>query len=264
MTACSPPPLPTPGEDAYRLLAPFYDGYTHHPAYAEWISSLEQLASACGLRGTRALDVGCGTGKSAAPLLELGYRVSGCDPSQAMLDRAAVRLGPQVPLSRAGLPELPLLGKFDLVTAINDVLNYVEPSDLQIALHSLVANVAVGGVLLFDTTTLGTYRRFFGSDHVRTDGDVLFAWRGRTAGDAAAGSVAEATLDIVVPCPDGCHQRMSTVQRQRHHPEDEIRLAIQAAELDLVTVRGQGESGPPRDAFDPDAHLKAIWVCRKP
>ena len=79
--------------DAYNTLAPFYDRFTAHHDYDLWTGGLLQLAYAHGLRGTRVLDAGCGTGKSFLPLLERGFEVTACDGSSAMLDVAASKAG---------------------------------------------------------------------------------------------------------------------------------------------------------------------------
>jgi SAM-dependent methyltransferase len=139
---------------AYGALAPFYDSYTAHPAYAGWILRLELIARAHGLEGSRALDVGCGTGKSLEPLVEHGYDAVGCDPSREMLTAARARLGSGVALHRCGLPHLPRLGDFDYITCLNDVVNYVPAAALSQAMSALAANLARGGVLVFDTSTL--------------------------------------------------------------------------------------------------------------
>src|SRR3954464_3195819 len=110
---------------AYELLAPFYDSYTREYGHEAFLANIESIALAHGLRGNRLLDVGCGTGKSFLPMLARGYEVTGCDLSPAMVERARVAAhgagGVRVAAARA----LPVLGRFDLVTSLDDALNYV-------------------------------------------------------------------------------------------------------------------------------------------
>src|SRR3954447_1087167 len=115
-----------PAVGAYDLLAPFYDLYTHDYPHAEWLGKIEAIALEHGLAGDRLLDVGCGTGKSFMPMLARGYRVTACDISPAMVERARAAgeaSGAEVLLADAR--ELPDLGPFDLAMALDDALNYL-------------------------------------------------------------------------------------------------------------------------------------------
>lgn len=55
----------------------------------------------------RLLDIGCGTGLSLAPFVDLGMNLTGIDPSAYMLDKAAARLGHRVALHRGTAEDLP-------------------------------------------------------------------------------------------------------------------------------------------------------------
>jgi len=58
-------------------------------------------------KGQRILDIGCGTGISLEPLLDMGLSLTGLDPSLYMLDRASQRLGSKVDLHRGSAEDLP-------------------------------------------------------------------------------------------------------------------------------------------------------------
>jgi SAM-dependent methyltransferase len=58
-------------------------------------------------KGSRVLDIGCGTGLSLEPLLDKGLNLTGLDPSLYMLDLASKRLGSQVDLHRGSAEDLP-------------------------------------------------------------------------------------------------------------------------------------------------------------
>src|SRR6478752_1519362 len=79
--------------------------------------------------GSRVLDAGCGTGRVAMRLAELGYDCTGVDLDEHMLQVAKER-GPQLPWVAADLasPDLPtLLGNasFDLVVAAGNVFPFL-------------------------------------------------------------------------------------------------------------------------------------------
>ena len=57
--------------------------------------------------GQRLLDIGCGTGASLTPFLELGIQLTGIDPSPYMLDAARGKFGHRVDLHWGHAEELP-------------------------------------------------------------------------------------------------------------------------------------------------------------
>ncbi|NWH06226.1 class I SAM-dependent methyltransferase [Desulfobacter latus] len=59
------------------------------------------------MSGKRMLDIGCGTGLSLEPFVDLGMNLTGIDPSAYMLDKAAERLGCRVDLHRGSAEDLP-------------------------------------------------------------------------------------------------------------------------------------------------------------
>lgn len=68
---------------------------------------LDVLVEEGDLAGRRVLDVGCGTGRLAVALAELGSRVWGVDPSEEMLAEARVRAGRLAAFKRAPAEALP-------------------------------------------------------------------------------------------------------------------------------------------------------------
>lgn len=87
-------------------------------AYSRWISIQRnhwaaELESALMLnllkpsRGESVLNIGCGTGASTLPLLDLGLNVTGIDPSPYMLDLSQAALGRRVDLYRGFAEDLP-------------------------------------------------------------------------------------------------------------------------------------------------------------
>jgi SAM-dependent methyltransferase len=245
---------------AYDALAPFYDDFTAHHDYEQWVAALERLAHEHGLRGERVLDVACGTGKSCAPFVARGYAVTGSDGSQAMLDRARLRLPASVRLVRRDLRALGSLGRFDLVCCIDDGLNYLlEEAELVLALRGMAAQRRPGGVVLFDLNTLATYRGFFATaTTVRTPSHDL-RWRGRASTAFAPGGVATARLDIVARAGG---EPVSTLHRQRHHTAAVVDRALAAAGLELVARRGQDLSGAIEPELDERRHTKALYIAR--
>jgi SAM-dependent methyltransferase len=253
----------SPAAVAYDAFAPFYDRFTAHHDYELWTSGLLRLAYGHGLTGNRVLDAGCGTGKSFLPLLERGFDVTACDHSGAMLDVAASKAGSGVTLHRRDLRALDRLGEFDLITCLDDVANYLtDPDDLAAALTGLGRNLRPGGLLLFDSNTVATYRDFFGQTAVVEEQRLMMIWRGLADEHFGPGGLASAALDIFSES-GGRWSRTPSRHDQRHHPRATVARCIESAGLRCVAVYGQD----PAVNFEPDVdelrHSKAIYVVTR-
>src|SRR3954453_10777697 len=148
---------------AYEALAPFYDEFTAGYAHGAWLRALERELRALGLAGRRGLDVGCGTGKSSLPLVELGYEVSACDVSPTMVQVARRRLGlPEERVFVADMRRLPALPQFDAVTCLDDSVNYLlTEGDVRPTFAGMGRALRPGGLLAFDLNSLRTYGSVF-------------------------------------------------------------------------------------------------------
>src|SRR6266508_136426 len=124
---------------AYDALASTYDSYTADYDCERWLTVLHDLAAEHGARGKRLLDVACGTGRSFEPMLRRGYEVTACDISPAMVERAAARLaGWGGAAAVADMRSLPDWGSFDLVTCLDDAVNYLHDEvDLDASFRSV-------------------------------------------------------------------------------------------------------------------------------
>jgi hypothetical protein len=134
-----------------------------------------------------------------------------------MLAEARRKFGKDVPLTTADLRGMPVLGRFDLVLALNDVVNYLTgDGDLERALVGMRANLAAGGFVLFDSNTLLPFREIYSPD-------------------AEPGGTYTTTFEAegVDPHP----------HRQRHFSVDQLRDAMTAANLEVLAILGQREVG---------------------
>lgn len=95
------------------------------------------------------LDAGCGTGRVAAQLAELGYRVVGVDLDESMLAEAR-RRAPHLDWHLADLATLDIPGRarFDAVVAAGNVFPYLTPGTGDAVLVSLAAQLRPGGLVI--------------------------------------------------------------------------------------------------------------------
>jgi hypothetical protein len=222
------PPRSTDRE--YDALARHYDAFTAHPHYAEWVGSLEALARRHGLRGRRALDLGCGTGSarchswSSATTSSGAMRRPGWSPRRSTSWRA-----------RRG--------------------------DLQRALAAAAARLAPGGVLLFDANTLATYATFFSRTHARETEALMMVWVGNGDESPRPGAMPCARLEVFERTSGRAWRRTTSRHRQRHHAADHVRAALAGAGLRLLAVHGSTADGEIEDDVDERRHVKAIYVA---
>ncbi|HKI65688.1 MAG TPA: class I SAM-dependent methyltransferase [Solirubrobacterales bacterium] len=261
--AAAVPPGGQWAESAYEAMAPLYDDFTAHHDYDLWLGNLLPKLRRHGLSGRRLLDVGCGTGKSFLPMLERGWEVTACDISPSMVELARAKAGAAARLSVEDMRELPVLGEFDLVWALDDAVNYLlSPEELGRALSGMRANMTPGGLLMFDVNCLQTYRSFFAEEQrVQRRGRTLL-WRGQGSSDAAPGSTSEARFEVEAGAD--AERFPAHVHRQRHFPEAEVLQQLEAAGLECLDVYGHGFDAVPKQPVEELIHSKAVYMARRP
>jgi SAM-dependent methyltransferase len=98
--------------------------------------------------GARILDAGCGTGRVAIRLAELGFDCVGVDLDASMLAEAR-RAAPDLPWFEADLATLTLHpGDFDLVVAAGNVVPLLAAGTEPAAVARLAAQLRPGGLLV--------------------------------------------------------------------------------------------------------------------
>ena len=134
---------------------PFYD--RHADAYdalitdpvEPWVEAVDEELQAAGFNNAKVLDAGCGTGRHAAALIEVGHDVTLLDASAALLTIARKRC-PDSPAFATDLCEPAITGMFDAVVArgvLNDLLTDRERAG---ALRAFARLTRACGVLVLD------------------------------------------------------------------------------------------------------------------
>ncbi|MGE5617389.1 MAG: class I SAM-dependent DNA methyltransferase [Candidatus Woesearchaeota archaeon] len=250
----------------YDCIAPFYDRFTAAYAYEPWIEAIEARAFAHGLRGTRALDLACGTGKSTLPLRSRGYAVRGCDVSKEMVRQARQKL-PELAdvFSVADMRQLPELGEFDLVLCLDDAVNYLlSDAELEAAFAGVARTLAPDGIFAFDVNSLLTFRTSFAETEIREEEDLVFVWRGEASSALRPGEGASATVEIFAQRPGGLWERHTMRHVQRHHPRQAIHSALDRAGLECCAVYGQHRGAILENEADEESHIKLVYLAKRP
>jgi SAM-dependent methyltransferase len=256
--------LPSDAAAAYAVLADHYDLLTGHYRHDLWLERLEALALDHGLKGRKLLDVGCGTGKSFLPMVARGYEVTACDLSPEMVLRARAVAPPGVTVLQADMRNLPRIGPFDVVTCLDDALNYVlDAEELLAAFRSFASVLRPGGVLVFDCNTLATYRSSYTSAWVVEDEDAFLCWHGHGLVEDGDVLTASATVEIFTRRSSDLWRRGQSLHHQRHWPGPVVLAALAQGGLSCVAIRGQRVGAVLEDVANEKRHTKTVYVARK-
>ena len=248
---------------AYEALAEGYDVLTAGYSYERWLEQIEAMALERGVRGRAVLDVACGSGHSFLPLLRRGWEVTACDLSPAMVRLAAEAAGEAASVFVADMRSLGAIGAFDLVTCLDDAVNYLlEEDELVDAFAGMRRNLAPGGVAVWDVNTLGAQRAAFASDFVRDGGETVVIWHGQTEDEPGPGGVVQAAIDVFVQ--DGDRWRRSRgVHRQRHWTLSAVTDLAGEVGLRMLAVYGQSRGAKLIEPPDEERDGKLLFVaCR--
>lgn len=96
------------------------------------------------------LELGCGSGHLAKLLFEKGYKITGIDLYEEMLQIARKRL-PNVEFIEQDMRRLRLDKKFDAIIALGRTFTYMTTNeDVEQSIHSIATCLNPGGIFLFD------------------------------------------------------------------------------------------------------------------
>jgi SAM-dependent methyltransferase len=245
---------------AYDALAPAYDLLTSEYRHDLWLERIERLARDRGLAGRRLLDLACGTGKSFMPLLDRGYETTACDISAQMVKIARCK-APGADIRIADIRTLGSLGEFDLITCLDDAVNYLLAEDeLEAFFRGVAVNLAPGGIAVFDVNSLRMYREGFARDWIVDGASAFVAWTARGAALVPSGGEVQATVHVFSPTDSGW-ERHDSRHRQRHWARSQILDAAQRASLRIIGAYGQHRGAVIEEHFGEGEHMKALYLA---
>lgn len=96
------------------------------------------------------LELGCGSGHLAKLLFEKGYRITGVDLYEEMLQIARKRL-PEVEFIQQDIRDLKFEKRFDAIIAMGRMFTYMTTNeDVEKSIHSIASCLNPNGIFLFD------------------------------------------------------------------------------------------------------------------
>lgn len=248
----------------FETLGPHYDHYTARDDYVTWGNHLVALAAKYGLTPpAQALDLACGTGKSARELVRHGFTVDACDISAGMLRQARDQADlNSVRFFAADMRDLNTAGKYDLINCQDDALNFLaDPPELRQVFSEVGRHLTSHGLFIFDVNTWLTYNTWYSQTEISSSADTVFIWHGRTQTPFTPGSRALADLYILQGPPGQQSTWSLSRHAQRHFTPATIATALQESGLEVLGVFGLTRTAPLKPAAE-KTHGKAIYVTR--
>ena len=215
----------------FSVAAAFYDALTGE-AGARWaertVKTVRRLAP-----NPRGADVGCGTGKVTRALSAAGFSVVGFDPSPEMLGEATLRGSGELYVL-GGMKAVGKLNGLGFVTAVNDVVNYIRPQDLEKNFAAVHAALAEGGAFLFDMSTPHRLRRVIGENLFGEDlDDLTYLWFNKQKKDGVL-------MEVVYFLKKGdSYEKKEDVFFEYAHESAAVVSALRNAGFGKISVKGK-------------------------
>lgn len=167
--------------NAYSGFALCYDALMSEVDYDDWTERLLEVALKHGAKPAKIADLACGTGNITNALAQRGYDVIGVDLSQSMLSIAqdkAYEAHLKVRYLLQDLVTLKLHRPVDLLTMINDGINYIEgKSQLKSAFEHMAGALVAGGLLLMEFSTPYKLEHVLGNTTIaESDEEISMIW----------------------------------------------------------------------------------------
>lgn len=136
----------------FKEYAAFYDLIYRNKDYENEVNFIVSLIKKYDTLGANFIcDIGCGTGKHAELLNNLGYKVTGVELSPQMIELAADRCTEEVQFINAGIHDFQSAQAYDVCISLFHVISYLTSDvDLELAFKNVSANLRRGGIFLFD------------------------------------------------------------------------------------------------------------------
>ena len=143
------------GELPFESYAAVYDALYRDKDYQAETDFLETIFSKYAKSPPQTiLDLGCGSGTHAFDLIRRGYRVTGVDRSEQMLELArekAHQLGLSADFHNGDIRQLDLGQTFNAVISMFAVMSYqTRNEDIELALQTAHRHLEPGGLFIFD------------------------------------------------------------------------------------------------------------------
>lgn len=233
----------------YSTIARYYDELMYDVDYAGWVDYILRIFRRYNLRGTKVLDIACGTGIVAGYFAKYRYDITGIDLSEAMLEVAQERVQskyPQTQFIQADMTQFDLREHFDAVICLYDSLNYLlKESQLQKAYQCAYNHLRPGGLYIFDMNTEFALSQIWGEGTtVRETKNLTSIWESEYN---ATTRISTLKLTFFARQDNGYYLRGQETHKETFYPYSTIRRLLDHAGFAQVDIYEHLEFTPPSD-----------------
>lgn len=234
---------------AYQAFASVYDIFMEETEYEAWLAHIAALWDSCGAKPRKILDLGCGTGSILLPLAKQGLDCMGVDLSAEMLAEAehkARKEGLSVRLACQDMTELELGEEFDCILSLCDSLNYLtEDGQLAAAFARIAQHLKKDGIFLFDMNTEYKFREILGQNiFASAEEDAAYIWENDYDAEE---KINEYYVSFFIEQENGLYARIEEFHYERAYSIEEVRAALEASGLGLLSVSDGYRFAPPQE-----------------
>ncbi len=237
---------------AYSILASYYTRITGK----DYEKAQEYLLTQLKARGAgrKGLDIGCGAGQTVLALLGAGYRMTGVDISQEMLERASALLQCKaVPLYKQDMAALRLPETYDFAYVLTDGFNYIPPEKAEKTVRAIAKAVKKGGLLYLDLSSEYKLKAVLSNNVFAEDGeDFTYLWFNRQTERGV-----EMDLSFFAKRRDGAYDKKEEVHVQYYYSAETLTNLLTENGFTVTDVCG--ENGAPYTA---ESHRLSVWAKR--
>lgn len=135
----------------FKEYSKYYDLLYKDKDYQKEATYIDTLIRHCSKENSDLLDIGCGTGKHANLLVNMGYKVNGIDISETMIEVAKYNYGEKINFSLGDIRNFNLNKTFDVITSLFHVMSYqVHNEDIDASFSTVYNHLNPGGYFIFD------------------------------------------------------------------------------------------------------------------
>lgn len=237
--------------DSYTALARFYEFLQADCDYDKWSQYVCKIISKS--PNSVGVDVGAGTGIITRALKKAGYDVSGTDVSDEMLSQAYALSDGQIPFYKQSADKLTGFNNLGFITAVNDVVNYLNSLKTVEFFKRAYKALADGGIFTFDISSPYKLKNVLGNEMFGEDTeDVSYLWFNTLKSDRVIMDITVFSLS-----DDGRYDRLDERHVQYIHEKEFILNALK--EVGFIDVKVTGHLG----AKLKDDSLRMVFTAKK-